>query len=77
MTEKARPAIVAVPLRAAPAFAATLKPMLPLPVADGTLVNVIQPAFDVAVHVQVLPVVTVTDVVPPLAGTESLVGLIA
>jgi len=70
VTVKVCPAIVAVPLRAAPAFAATLNPRLPLPVADGTLVNVIQPAFDVAVHVHVPPVATVIDPVPPAAGAE-------
>ena len=77
MTLNVRPAIVAVPLRAAPPLAAMLKPSVPLPVADGTLVNVIQLAFDVAVHVHVLPVVTVTDPVLPAACAEYVVGLIA
>jgi hypothetical protein len=64
------PAIVAVPLRAGPAFAATLNPRVPLPVDDGTLVNAIQLAFDVAVHVHVGAVVTAMDPVAPPAGAE-------
>jgi len=71
------PAIVAVPVRSAPPLAAMLNPMLPDPVADGMLVNVIQLALDVAVHVHALPVVTVIDPVWPAAGAASVVGPMA
>jgi len=47
-----------------------LNPRVPLPVADGTLVKVIQPAFDVPVHAHVVFVVTATDPVAPTAGAE-------
>jgi hypothetical protein len=64
------PAIVAVPPRGGPALAATLNPRLPLPVADGTLVNVIQLAFDVAVHAHAPAVVTAIVPVAPPAWAE-------
>ena len=55
-------------------LAATLKPTVPFPVPDAPDVTVIQLAFDVAVHVQLDPVVTVTLPDPPLFGTLWLVG---
>jgi hypothetical protein len=67
---KVWPAIVAVPLRAAPAFDATLNPSVPLPVADGTLVNVIQFAFDAAAQLHVAAVVTAIEPVAPPAAAE-------
>jgi hypothetical protein len=63
------PAIVSVPLRAAALFAATVKATVPLPVPDPPLVMLIHDAFDAAVHVHPLAVVTVDDPLPPLAST--------
>jgi len=72
------PAIVIVPTRAAPLFAATLNDTDPLPVPDAPLVTVIQSTFDTAVHEQVAPVVTDTvPVLPPSGPTDWLVGEIA
>ena len=71
------PAIVAVPVRPVPPLAATLNPIVPGPVEDGMLVNVIQLALDVAVHVHALPVVTAIDPVCPASGAESVDGLMA
>ena len=60
------PAIVIVPVRAAPVFAGTLKPTDPLPVPLAPLVTAIQSALLAAVHVQLLlDAVTVTVAVPP------------
>jgi hypothetical protein len=55
------PAIVSVPVRAAPVFAATRYATAPLPAPDAPAVIVIHAAFDVAVHAQVAGVaVTLT-----------------
>ncbi len=74
---KGWPAIVTVPLRAAPVLAATLNPTVPLPVPVAPDVTVIHAAFDVAVHPHAEPAVTATVPVPPLAPTDSLAGAIA
>jgi len=60
-----RPAIVSVPLRAGPLFPATLYVTPPFPVPLALLVIVIHASLLVAVHAQVLAVVTVTLWPPP------------
>jgi hypothetical protein len=72
-TVKVLPAIVSVPLRAAPVFCTTLKLTVPLPVPLPPLVTVIHGALDAAVHVQLVPAVTVTESVPPAAAAEAVV----
>src|SRR5262245_22786420 len=57
------PAIVSVPMRAPPAFAATMKVTVPLPLRPESLVKVIHGALLTTVHVQPDVVVTVTG--PP------------
>jgi hypothetical protein len=70
LTVKVRPAIVIVPLRAAPVFAATLNDTLPLPLPLAPLVIVIHVTLATAVHAQVLlDAVTVTVLAPPAAAT--------
>lgn len=71
-------AIVIVPLRAAPVFAATVKPTDPLPVPLAPDVTVIHDALLTAFQVQVLTdVVTAIGVpAPPAAATDSLFGAI-
>ena len=59
-----RPAIVIVPLRAAPAFAAALNATVPLPLPDAAPVTVNHEAFDTAVQSHDAPVVTVTATLP-------------
>jgi hypothetical protein len=63
-------AIVIVPARAVPVFAATLKPTVPLPVPEAPLVTVIHGAPLTAVHAHAAVVVTVT--VPMLAVAGAL-----
>jgi hypothetical protein len=70
-------AIVNVPLRAAPVFAAMLKPTGPLPVPAAPEVTVIHATLLVAVHAHVAPLVTVTDPVLAVAGAFRLVGAMA
>jgi hypothetical protein len=71
------PAIVSVPVRSVPGFAATAKWTLPLPVPLAPDVIVIQGSLLVAVHVHPALVETVTgEAPPPFLSTESLVGLI-
>lgn len=53
-----------------PVFASTVYVTVPLPIPEAPAVTVIQLAFDVADHVQVAPVVTVTLPVPPLLGSD-------
>jgi hypothetical protein len=70
------PAIVMAPVRATPAFAATVNDTLPLPLplADPSA-SVIQSAPLAAVHEQLLPVaVTVVDPGPPAAANDWPVG---
>ena len=71
------PAIVAVPDRAAPAFAAMFIDTEPLPVPDVALLNVIHGTFGVAVHAHVdADAVMVTVTGPPVSGAAWLVGAI-
>ena len=71
---KAWPAIVSVPVRAAPPFDATLNVTGPLPLPDAPLVSVIQASFAVAVHAQPAPAVTATLPLPPNESTAWLFG---
>jgi hypothetical protein len=69
------PAIVSVPLRAGPVFAATAKAMVPFPVPGVPLLTVSHGAFAVAVHAHVLlDAVTATDPEPAVSATFWLVG---
>jgi hypothetical protein len=64
------PAIVSVPLRAAPVFAAIAKATVPLPVPAAPLLTVSHATFAVAVHAQVaLEAVTATELVPAVSAT--------
>jgi hypothetical protein len=66
------PAIVSDPVREAPAgWAAALKVTVPFPVPPAPPVTVSHPAWLVAVHAHVPPVVTPTEPVPPAAGTSA------
>jgi hypothetical protein len=68
VTVTAWPATVSVPVRdVVPASAATVNAKAPDPVADVPPVAVIQAAPELAVQAHVLPVVTLTDPVPPAA----------
>ena len=72
VTVKVRPAIVSVPMRAAPVFAATVKPTdpLPVPLAPEVIVSH-EGSLLVAVQVQPADVDTVTGVpVPPAAPID-------
>jgi len=62
-------AIVAVPFRSLPVFAATLNPTDPFPVPVAPDVTVIHGALLVALHAQPVPAVTVT--VPVVASAET------
>ena len=78
LTVNVWPAIVIVPLRAAPVFAAAVKPTDPLPVPLAPEVTVIHDALLTPVHVQ-LAVEGVTAIavpVPPAAAIDSLLGAI-
>jgi hypothetical protein len=77
LTVKVWPAIVIVPDRAGPLFAATENATLPLPEPPGADVTLIHGAFDTAVHVQPSPAVTVTVPLPPASATDWLAGAIA
>jgi hypothetical protein len=68
--------IVTVPVRAPPVFTATETATVPLPVPDP-LVIVIHGAFDVAVHAQAGPVVTMVEAGPPADGTDCDGGAMA
>ena len=71
------PAIVSVPIRCAPVFAAALNPTVPPPVLLAPLVIVSHGALLVAVHVHPAAVVTVTgDPAPPDAAIVVLPGAI-
>lgn len=76
LTVKVRPAMVSVPVRAAPLFAATVKPTDPFPEPLAPEVMLSHAAWLVALQVQLPPdAVTVTGVpLPPAAAVESLVG---
>jgi hypothetical protein len=76
MTVNVWPAIVSVPVRAGPEFAATLNETTPLPPPDAAPEIVIQSGlFDEAVHVQPAPAVIATDPVAPGESTFCDVGL--
>jgi hypothetical protein len=62
------PAIVNVPVRAAPPFAATVNVTVPFPVCEAPAVTVIQLTPATAVHVQPAAIVTEVDPVPPPAA---------
>ena len=68
------PAIVTVPARAAPAFAATVSVTVPLPVPLPPADTVMNGSLLTAVQLQVLAMVTPTACVPPPAATAALVG---
>src|SRR5437762_7396257 len=74
VTVNACPAIVSVPVRAAPAFALTVNATVPLPLPEPPLAIAIQLAFGVAVHEQLASVVTVTVPEPPGSEEAWLVG---
>ena len=69
MIANGRFAIVTVPDRAGPVFAATVSSAVPLPLIDVALAMDTQAALFVIVHVQPVPACTATDVGPPAAGT--------
>jgi hypothetical protein len=71
------PAIVSVPVRAAPVLAAAVMLTVPLPVPEPPDVTVIQLTFGTAVHEQPALVVTALEPDQPLAGTVWLAGAIA
>jgi hypothetical protein len=74
-TVKVCPAMVKVPERASPAFAATEYRTDPVPVPVAPEVMVIQGAWLVAAHTHPAAVVTVTGAgVPPVAAVDALVG---
>lgn len=74
VTVKVRAAIVAVPVRAMPTFAATLSLTDPGPVPLAPAATVIQAAFEAAVHAHPFAVVTSIVPVPPAAPTVWPVG---
>jgi hypothetical protein len=63
-TLKGCPAIVSIPERAGPAFAATVKPTVPLPLPVAPDVTVIQVTWLVTLHAQ--PAVAVTAIAGPV-----------
>ena len=69
MTSNCLPPIVSVPVRDGPVLPAAVKPTDPLPEPLAPEVIVSQLALLVAVHPQPLPVDTLTDPLPPDAGT--------
>ena len=69
-------AIVTMPVRAVPVFAATLKPTTPLPVPAAPDVTVSHTALLTAVHAHVAVVVTFTVPVLAVEGTFCAVGVI-
>ena len=70
------PPIVADPLRAGPAFAATLNRTVPLPTPEAPEMIVSQDSLLVAVHVQVAAADTETlNPLDPPAPTDWLAGL--
>ena len=69
-TVKVCPAMVSVPLRAAPVFTATVNETDPLPVPVAPLVSVSHGALALALHVHVLAeAVTATEPEPPVSPT--------
>jgi len=74
LTANVWPAIVRLPLRAAPGLAATLNVTVLLPVPEAELVTTIQSNADDAVHEHELPVVRVIVPAPPVASKAWFVG---
>ena len=68
------PAIVSVPVRAPPEFAAIATPTVPLPVPLAPEVTVMNASLLAAVHAHALPVVTVIVAVLAAAPALMLVG---
>jgi hypothetical protein len=75
VTVKVCPAMVIVPVRCGPVFAATEKFVVPLPAPLAPAVIVIQVSLLAAVQAQPVAVATLTDPVPPAAATLCEVGL--
>jgi hypothetical protein len=73
---KVCPAIVRVPVRAAPLFDATLNDTDPLPLPDAPLVTLMNASFADAVQAQPAPAVTATLPPPPVESTDWLFGAI-
>jgi hypothetical protein len=70
-TVKVCPAIVSVPVRAVPVFAAAVNATVPLPVPDAPLVTVNHSAFARAVHAHVFAdAVTTTEPDAPVSATS-------
>jgi hypothetical protein len=76
VTVKVRPAMLAVPVRAAPGLPATLSVTDPAPAPDAPEAIVIHEALDAAVHAHEAAAETVTAVVPPAAASVALDGSI-
>jgi hypothetical protein len=76
LTVNVLPAIVAVPVRAAPRLAAINRLTVPEPLPALPLVTVIHGALEAAVHEQPPAVVTVTGSDPPSAATGDESGAI-
>jgi hypothetical protein len=68
------PAIVSVPVRLVPVFAATPKVTVPFPVPAAPAVTVIHAALLTAVHTQPAGALTVVPAVPPAAVSDWLAG---
>jgi hypothetical protein len=64
------PAMVSVPLRAAPGFAVAVYVTEPLPDPVAPREIVIHGAFDEAVHAQLASAITSTALLPPTGGTD-------
>ena len=77
VTENVWPAIVTVPVRDAPVFAAALTVTVPLPEPELAPLNVSQLACLVDVHAQPVPAVTLTGLVDAPAPIETDPGWIA
>jgi hypothetical protein len=73
-TVKGIPATVNVALRAAPVLAATVYPIVPLPVPDAPEVMVIQPGTPLTGRRQLPAIVTVTLPDPDPPPNEALAG---
>jgi hypothetical protein len=73
---KVCPAIVAVPVLAAPPFCATARRTGPVPLPEAPDSIVIQGAWLAETHAHEAPAVTVTIDVPPAADIASLAGAI-
>jgi hypothetical protein len=75
VTETSIPAMLIVPVREGPVFAAAVKPTVPFPFPLAPLVTVIQPASLTAVQLQPDVVATENVELPPPTSIERLVGV--